>query len=77
VTAHLAGVSGSSSVSNATFALLLQSLLTRMISTDFRKECGHLQSHLLFKYSDYVFLFSTCSGSIDVIHRLSVVGAGS
>ncbi|KAL5669885.1 hypothetical protein ACJX0J_022106, partial [Zea mays] len=47
VATHLAGVSSSSSVSNATFALLLQSLLTRMISTDFHKECRHLRSHPL------------------------------
>ncbi|KAL5668807.1 hypothetical protein ACJX0J_021028, partial [Zea mays] len=47
VAAHLADVSGSSSASNATIALLLQSSLTRMISTDFRNECGHLRSHQL------------------------------
>ncbi|AQK58453.1 hypothetical protein ZEAMMB73_Zm00001d052972 [Zea mays] len=49
VATHLAGVSSSSSVSNATFALLLQSLLTRMISTDFHKECRHLRSHPLLR----------------------------
>jgi hypothetical protein len=70
---HLAGVSSSSSVSNAMFALLLQSLLTHMISTDFRKECGHLRSHPLLRYNDYVFLSSTRSGSIDAIHRSALI----
>ncbi|PWZ19843.1 Secretory carrier-associated membrane protein 6 [Zea mays] len=69
----LAGMSSSSSASNATVALLLQLLLTRMISTDFRKECGHLRSHPLLRLTSLksdMKLFSLMKRRYDLTKHL-------